>query len=116
MCRLGPDGYGSISSWYQWVSSGGAPGSGFGALNALASSQTRCHFASICSGSYRLVIADPYQVPDFRPLLAMRERPVPGPGEPHKTKKPLAREAGGTRRGAAAVSPCPIEGAASSPR
>src|SRR5579864_625942 len=76
MCRLGPDGYGSISSWYQWWSSGGAPGSGFGTLNALASSQTRCHFASICSGSYRLFIVDPYS----------------GTAEPRKKRKSLSRE------------------------
>src|SRR5262245_65941807 len=46
------DGYGSISSWYQWRSSP-VPGSGFGVWKALASSQTRCHFGSIFSGSYR---------------------------------------------------------------
>ena len=49
--KLGPDGYGSISSWYQWRSSA-ASGSGFGVWKAPASSQTRCHFASICFGSY----------------------------------------------------------------
>src|SRR5580765_3677981 len=52
MCRLGPDGYGSISSWYQWFSGAGAPGSGFSTWKALASSQTRCHFASIACASY----------------------------------------------------------------
>src|SRR5215469_17784612 len=56
MCRLGPEGYGSISSWYQWFSAVGAPGSGFGTLKARASSQTRCHFASISWGSYLGVI------------------------------------------------------------
>ena len=52
MWRLGPDGYGSISSWYQWFSGVGAPGTGFGTLKARSSSQTRCHFASISWGSY----------------------------------------------------------------
>ena len=47
------DGYGSISSWYQWRSSP-APGPGFGVWKALASSQTRCHFGSISVGSYRI--------------------------------------------------------------
>src|SRR5215471_6238707 len=56
MCRLGPDGYGSISSWYQWLSEVGSPGTGFGTLNARSSSQTRCHFASISWGSYLGVI------------------------------------------------------------
>ena len=50
MCRV-PEGYGSISSWYQWRSSA-APGAGFGVWKARSSSQTRCHFASICLGSY----------------------------------------------------------------
>src|SRR5581483_1755852 len=68
MCMPLPEGYGSISSWYQCESSGGAPGSGLGTLNARASSQTRCHFDSICSGSY----------------LSNR---------PPETKKPLVREA-----------------------
>src|SRR5947209_8372215 len=52
MWRLGPDGYGSISSWYQWFSAGGSPGTGFGTLKARSSSQTRCHLASISWGSY----------------------------------------------------------------
>jgi hypothetical protein len=56
MWRLGPDGYGSISSWYQWFSGVGAPGTGFGTLKARSSSQTRCHFASISWGSYLGVI------------------------------------------------------------
>ncbi len=56
MWRLGPDGYGSISSWYQWFSGVGAPGTGFGTLKARSSSQTRCHFASISCGSYLGVI------------------------------------------------------------
>src|SRR5579884_1402085 len=56
MCRLGPDGYGSISSWYQWFSSVGEPGTGFGTWKARSSSQTRCHFASISCGSYLGVI------------------------------------------------------------
>src|SRR5215471_6138477 len=55
MCRLGPEGYGSISSWYQWFSAV-APGSGFGTWKACSSSQTRCHFASISWGSYLGVI------------------------------------------------------------
>jgi hypothetical protein len=49
-----PDGYGSISSWYQWFS-GASPGGGFGVSQALASSQTCCHFGSICCGSYRSI-------------------------------------------------------------
>src|SRR5215469_8636696 len=56
MCRLGPDGYGSISSWYQWFSTGGSPGTGLSTWKAPASSQTRCHFASISCGSYLGVI------------------------------------------------------------
>src|SRR3954462_10797695 len=56
MWRLGPDGYGSISSWYQWFSAVGAPGTGFGTLKARSSSQTRCHFVSISWGSYLGVI------------------------------------------------------------
>ena len=56
MWRLGPDGYGSISSWYQWFSAVGAPGTGFGTLKARSSSQTRCHFGSISWGSYLGVI------------------------------------------------------------
>ncbi len=47
-----PDGYGSISSWYQCGSSA-APGSGFTTLKARSSSQTRCHLASIVFASYR---------------------------------------------------------------
>ncbi len=47
MCSV-PDGYGSISSWYQWRSSASSPGAGFGVWKARSSSQTRCHFASIC--------------------------------------------------------------------
>ena len=30
MWRLGPDGYGSISSWYQCFSGVGSPATGFG--------------------------------------------------------------------------------------
>src|SRR4051812_39775340 len=56
MWRLGPDGYGSISSWYQWFSAVGAPGTGFGTRKAPSSSQTRCHFDSISWGSYLGVI------------------------------------------------------------
>ena len=56
MWRLGPDGYGSISSWYQCVLGVGAPGTGFGTLKARSSSQTRCHFGSISWGSYLGVI------------------------------------------------------------
>src|SRR2546423_101002 len=52
MCRLGPDGYGSIWSWYQWFSGVGSPWTGLGTWNALSSSQTRCHFVSISWGSY----------------------------------------------------------------
>ena len=44
-----PDGYGSISSWYQWFE-GSSPGSGLGVWKARSSSQTRCHFASISCG------------------------------------------------------------------
>ncbi len=53
MCMPLPDGYGSISSWYQCVSSVGVPGSGLATWKACSSSQTRCHFASIVFGSYR---------------------------------------------------------------
>src|SRR3954463_10296055 len=56
MWRLGPEGDGSISSWYQWFSGVRAPGTGFGTLKARSSSQTRCHFASISCGSYLGVI------------------------------------------------------------
>ena len=45
MCSV-PDGYGSISSWYQWFG-GSSPGAGFGRVEGRSSSQTRCHFASI---------------------------------------------------------------------
>ena len=72
MCSV-PDGYGSIASTYA-LPERSAPGSGFGTWKAFESSQTRCHFASIADASY----------------LSM------------KTKKPLAREAVGSRRGAAA--------------
>src|SRR5215208_1056832 len=66
MCSV-PDGYGSISSWYQWCTSRSS-GGGFGVENARSSFQTRCHFASIAWGSY----------------LSMA------------TKKPLVREAVGS--------------------
>src|SRR5579862_152780 len=56
MCMPLPEGYGSISSWYQCRSSAGASGAGFGTLKARASAQTRCHFASICSGSYLSIV------------------------------------------------------------
>src|ERR1044071_5629468 len=56
MGMLGAEGYGSISSWYQWFSAVGAPGTGFGTWNAPSSSQTRCHFVSISWGSYLGVI------------------------------------------------------------
>ena len=46
MCIESPDGYGSISSWYQCVSSA-VPGGGFGVWKVRSSSQTRCHFSSI---------------------------------------------------------------------
>ncbi len=84
MWRLGPDGYGSISSWYQWFSASvGSPGTGFGTLKARSSSQTRCHFASISWGSY----------------LGVVDKTSPG------TKKPLRGEAvGGWRSVAARVS------------
>src|SRR5262245_39403746 len=55
MCRLGPEGYGSISSWYQWFSGAPAPGPGFSTRQARASSQTRCHLASIACASYRSI-------------------------------------------------------------
>src|SRR5579885_1364070 len=93
MWRLGPDGYGSISSWYQWFSTAGTSGPGFGTLNARASSQTRCHFGSIFSGSYFSI----------------------GCSLSPETKKPLVREARELDAAAAAISPCAIEGAASSP-
>src|SRR6266581_1185692 len=72
MWGLGPDGYGSISSWYQWFSAAGSPGTGLSTWNAPASSQTRCHFASISCGSYLGVIETS-----------------------SRTKKPLRREAVG---------------------
>jgi len=50
MCSV-PDGYGSISSWYQWFS-GSSPGAGSGVWKVCSSSQTFCHFASIVLGSY----------------------------------------------------------------
>ncbi len=50
MCRMS-EGYGSISSWYQWFS-GSLPGAGLGVWKARSSSQTRCHFASISAASY----------------------------------------------------------------
>jgi hypothetical protein len=50
MCMPFADGYGSISSWYQCRSSPPS-GGGFGVWNARASSQTRCHLASIRPGS-----------------------------------------------------------------
>src|SRR5919201_2726075 len=53
MCSV-PDGYGSISSWYQWRSSP-PPGGGFGVWKMRSASQTRCHFASIACGSYRSI-------------------------------------------------------------
>jgi hypothetical protein len=56
MWMLGAEGYGSISSWYQWFSAVGAPGTGFGTWNAPSSSQTRCHLVSISRGSYLGVI------------------------------------------------------------
>src|SRR3954463_16700067 len=51
MCMPLPDGYGSISSWYQWRSSP-PPSDGFGVWNVRSSCQTRCHFSSIVFGSY----------------------------------------------------------------
>src|SRR5690242_13576716 len=71
MCMPLPEGYGSISSWYQWRLSS-CPGSGFGVWNVRSSSQMRCHFGSICWGSYLSVLIF------LRPLA---------------TKKPLDREA-----------------------
>ena len=50
MCSV-PDGYGSISSWYQWFA-GSSPGGGFGVWKACSSAQTRCHLASISCGLY----------------------------------------------------------------
>ena len=49
MCMPLPDGYGSISSWYQC----GASPPRLGVWNVRSSAQTRCHFSSICLGSYR---------------------------------------------------------------
>jgi hypothetical protein len=51
-----PDGYGSISSWYQCRSSAACPGFGFGTANACSRSQTSCHLASISLGSYRSIV------------------------------------------------------------
>ena len=82
MCSV-PDGYGSISSWYQWFSSAPSPGAGFGVEKARSSSQTRCHFASIC----RWVV------------------PLHRPSSSPDTKKPLDREAVGSCRGGAALLP-----------
>ncbi len=53
MCSV-PDGYGSISSWYQCGSSV-APGGGFGVSKARSASQTCCHLGSIVVGSYRSI-------------------------------------------------------------
>src|SRR5438067_11780735 len=95
MWRLGPDGYGSISSWYQWFSGVGAPATGFGTLNARSSSQTRCHFVSISWGSYLGVMEnvprDAEGGPVFRPVvLGFAE------GDSSlRTKKPLRGEAVG---------------------
>src|SRR5215471_11718747 len=58
MWMLGADGYGSISSWYQWLSAAGSPSTGFSTWKAPASSQTRCHFASISWGSYLGVVIE----------------------------------------------------------
>src|SRR6266542_4384491 len=74
MCSV-PNGYGSISSWYQWFA-GSSPGGGLGVWKVCSSSQTRCHFASIFAGSYLSIL---------------------GP----ETKKPLVREAVGSWRGVA---------------
>src|SRR5437764_1015933 len=81
-----PEGYGSISSWYQW-SSAPSPGTGFGVEKDFSSSQTRCHFASTAAASYRSIAV------------------LPSPG----TKKPLEREAMGSyrRRAAAQAQPRP---------
>src|SRR6266542_5520050 len=78
MCSV-PDGYGSISSWYQWFA-GSSPGGGLGVWKVCSSSQTRCHFASICSGSYLSIWG-------------------------LETKKPLVREAVGSWRGVATFAP-----------
>src|SRR5213078_2108469 len=96
MWRLGPDGYGSISSWYQWFSGVGAPGAGFGTLKARSSSQTRCHFASISCGSYLGVIektspGTPRGVPVFWPVVRGFAEDDSSP----RTKKPLRGEAEG---------------------
>ena len=85
MCRLGPDGYGSISSWYQWFSAVGSPGTGFGTLKARSSSQTRCHFVSISWGSYLGVIgkSSPGDAEGVSPgLLAGRPRLCRGRFQP----------------------------------
>src|SRR6266536_1884312 len=87
MCSV-PEGYGSISSGYQWRSVS-SPGAGFGVWKACSSSQTRCHFASICCGSYLF---------------------IPAP----ETKKPLIREAVGSWGGLAALASCPIREAPAS--
>src|SRR3954466_4662843 len=95
MWRLGPDGYGSISSWYQWFSAAGSPGTGLSTGNAPASSQTRCHFASISCGSYLGVIENVPRgaegVPVFRPGVLGFAEDASSP----RTKKPLPGEAGG---------------------
>src|SRR5262245_14683921 len=55
MCMPLPDGYGSISSWYQWRASP-SPRAGFGVRKVCSSSQTRCHFGSMFSVSYLAVL------------------------------------------------------------
>src|SRR6476646_10455665 len=73
MWRLGPDGYGSISSWYQWFSVVGAPAAGLGTLKARSSSQTRCHFGSISWGSYLGVIENVFWNEKTSPRRGSRE-------------------------------------------
>src|SRR6266487_2635271 len=51
MCNSSPEGYGSISSWYQCFS-GAFPGVGFGVWKMSSASHTVCHFSSILCGSY----------------------------------------------------------------
>src|SRR5215210_6721823 len=63
-----PEGYGSISSTYVLAARPAADGaSGFGTWNACSSSQTRCHFCSICCGSYGSIVLRVRKRPPQRP-------------------------------------------------
>ena len=78
MCRLFADGYGQHLELVPVLLVGGRPAR-VRALKARASSQTRCHFGSICLGSYLSI-------------------------SPQR-RKSLSRERPGNRRGLAAVVP-----------